>query len=149
MRHKDTAPLWTILLAVCFITCDAPGPQLTVQNARVRENIPPKKITAAYLVIQNSGPENALVAAQTDVAEVAELHVMIHDGDIMRMKKIDRIPIPANGTTTLQPGGNHLMLIGLTHDLKSGDKVAITLTFADGQTQTLHAPVEAPSGHDH
>ena len=138
-----------VFLTVCFIACGTPLPPLTVQNVRVRENIPPKKIAAAYMVIQNSGPQNALVAAQADVADVVELHVMVHEGDIMRMRKIDRIPIPANGTTTLQPGGNHLMLIGLQRDLKSGEEVTITLTFSDGQTQSLQAPVEAPSGHDH
>ena len=66
---------------------------------------------------------------------------MTHDGNIMRMKKIDRLPIPANGSATLQPGGNHLMLIGLKHDLTPGDSLALTLTFSSGHTQIVQASV--------
>ena len=114
---------------------------LTIKNARVRQNIPPQRITAAYVSIHNRGPANALISASTPVAEVAEIHVMTTDGNTMRMKKIDRLPIPANGSATLQPGGNHLMLIGLERDLAPGDSLALTLAFANGQTQTVRARI--------
>ncbi len=113
---------------------------VTVKNAWVRQNIPPQAMTAAYLAIHNEGMATALISASTPVAEVAEIHVMTTDG-IMRMKKIDRLPIPEDGSATLQPGGNHLMLIGLRRDLAPGDSIALTLTFANGYTQTLRAPV--------
>ena len=114
---------------------------VTIKNAWVRESIPPQKMTAAYLAIHNEGMATALISASTPVAEVAEIHVMTTDGNIMRMKKIDRLPIPEDGSATLQPGGNHLMLIGLRRDLAPGDSIALTLTFANGYTQTLRAPV--------
>ena len=116
-------------------------PSVTIKNAWVRESIPPQKMTAAYLVIHNEGMATALISAFTPVAEVAEIHVMTTDGNIMRMKKIERLPIPEDGSATLQPGGNHLMLIGLRRDLAPGDSIALTLTFANGYTQTLRAPV--------
>ena len=116
-------------------------PSVTIKNAWVRESIPPQKMTAAYLVIHNEGMATALISASTPVAEVAEIHVMTTDGNIMRMKKIERLPIPEDGSATLQPGGNHLMLIGLRRDLAPGDSIALTLTFANGYTQTLRAPV--------
>lgn len=75
------------------------------------------------------------------MAEAAEIHVMTTDGNMMQKKKIDRLPIPANGSATLQPGGNHLMLIGLKRDLAPGDSLALTLAFANGQTQTVRAHV--------
>ena len=114
---------------------------LTIKNARVRQNIPPQRITAAYVSIHNRGPANALISASTPVAEIAEIHVMTTDGNMMRMKKIDRLPIPANGSATLQPGGNHLMLIGLKRDLAPGDSLALTLAFANGQAQTVRARI--------
>ena len=114
---------------------------LTIKNARVRQNIPPQRITAAYVSIHNRGPANALISASTPVAEIAEIHVMTTDGNMMRMKKIDRLPIPANGSATLQPGGNHLMLIGLKRDLAPGDSLALTLAFANGQIQTVRARI--------
>lgn len=114
---------------------------VTVKNAWVRQNIPPQTMTAAYLAIHNEGMATALISASTPVAEVAEIHVMTTDGNIMRMKKIDRLPIPEDGSATLQPGGNHLMLIGLRRDLAPGDSIALTLTFANGYAQEVRAPV--------
>ena len=114
---------------------------VTIKNAWVRQNIPPQTMTAAYLAIHNEGMATALISASTPVAEVAEIHVMTIDGNIMRMKKIDRLPIPEDGSATLQPGGNHLMLIGLRRDLAAGDSLALTLSFANGQVRTLRAPV--------
>ena len=114
---------------------------IAVVNARVRQNIPPQTIAAAYLSIHNRGPETALISASTPVAKTTECHVATTDGHIMRMKKIDRLPIPANGSATLQPGGNHLMIIGLNRDLTPGDSIALALTFANGHTQTVWAPV--------
>ena len=114
---------------------------LTIKNPRVRENIPPQRIAAAYVSIHNRGPATALISASTPAAEVAEIHVMTTDGKMMRMKKINRLPIPARGSATLQPGGNHLMLIGLKRDLAPGDSLALTLTFANDHTQTVWAHV--------
>lgn len=114
---------------------------VTIKNAWVRQNIPPQTMTAAYFFIHNQGAATALISASTPAAEVAEIHVMTTDGNIMRMKKIDRLPIPENGSATLQPGGNHLMLIGLRRDLAPGDSLALTLTFANGYAQEVRAPV--------
>ena len=114
---------------------------VTVKNAWVRQNIPPQTMTAAYLFIHNRGAATALISASTPATEVAEIHVMTTDGNIMRMRKIDRLPIPENGSATLQPGGNHLMLIGLRRDLVPGDSLALTLTFANGYVQEVRAPV--------
>jgi len=100
------------------------------------------------MAIHNTGPLTALTSASTPVADITEFHVMTHDGNIMRMKKIDRLPIPANGSATLQPGGNHLMLIGLKHDLTPGESLALTLTFANGHQQTVQAlitPINHPN----
>ena len=130
--------LWLLLGMGCS---DRDISSVTVKNAWVRQNIPPQTMTAAYLFIHNQGTATALISASTPAAEVAEIHVMTTDGNIMRMKKIDRLPIQENGSATLQPGGNHLMIIGLRRDLAPGDSLALTLTFANGQVQTLRAPV--------
>ena len=134
-----TIPLTLILLGMGCSDRDISS--VTVKNAWVRESIPPQTMTAAYLAIHNEGTATVLVSASTPVAEVAEIHVMTTDGNIMRMKKIDRLPIPEDGSATLQPGGNHLMLIGLRRNLAPGDSLALTLTFANGQVETVRAPV--------
>ena len=134
-----TFPLVLILLGMGCSDRDISS--VTIKNAWVRQNIPPQTMTAAYLAIHNRGAATALISASTPAAEVAEIHVMTIDGNIMRMKKIDRLPIPEDGSATLQPGGNHLMLIGLRRDLAAGDSLALTLSFANGQVRTLRAPV--------
>ena len=45
------------------------------------------------------------------------------------MQPVDGIVIPAGGTVTLEPGGYHVMLVGLTGDLAAGQVVRLTLTF--------------------
>ena len=134
----------TVLLAfsLLLIGCSNPNTSfITITNVRIRQNIPPQTLTAAYMAIHNQGPETALVSASTPAANVTEIHVMTTNGNIMRMKKINRLPIPANGSATLQPGGNHLMIIGLNRNLTPGDSLALTLNFANNHTQTIHAPI--------
>lgn len=143
-KHAPSSIVYVFIL----FTLSCGSPQLTVENAWVRPNVPPVKIAAAYLIIRNPTDHPvSLVAASTPVASITEMHAMSHDGNIMRMHKLDRLPIPANGTTSMQPGGNHLMLIDLHNDLQPGATVDISLTFDNGQTQIIHAPVKNnPSG---
>jgi copper(I)-binding protein len=82
---------------------------------------------AGFMRITN---RDRLVSAATDAARVIELHTHIHDGGVMRMRPVPDIPIPAGATVTLQPGGLHVMLIGLTAPLAQGGRVPLTLRFA-------------------
>lgn len=87
--------------------------------------------SAAYMIIRNTGSEpDKLIAASSDVAKTIELHTVIEEGGVMRMRPVEGgIDIPANGQVELKPGGFHVMLIGLTRDLNAGDSVQLTLTF--------------------
>lgn len=101
--------------------------------------------SAAYMLITNSGATpDALIKAESTVADTVELHTMVMDGDVMRMTPIEKIDIPANGSVELKPGGLHVMLIGLRQDLKEGEVVKITLTFQNGGTIEIEAPVRMP-----
>ena len=70
----------------------------------------------------------------------------MNDNGKMMMRKVDGIAVPAMGMTNLQPGGYHIMLLGLKHPLKSGEMIEITLTFDNGSTQSLTVPVKAMGG---
>jgi copper(I)-binding protein len=100
--------------------------------------------SAAYMVLRSRGGADTLIAAATDVAEVVELHTVERDGDIMRMRPVTQIEVPAGGSTMLQPGGFHIMLIGLRRDLQAGETVRLTLTFANAGDVVVEAPVRAP-----
>ena len=106
--------------------------------------------SAAYLTIENSGSEpDRLVGASSPAAKTVEIHEMVDDGGTMRMRPLaDGLAIPANATTTLEPGGYHIMLIGLVEDLTEGDIYDLTLTFEHAGDVTVQVPVGsgAPSG---
>lgn len=97
---------------------------------------------AAYLRIRNVGERDmTLVAAFSPAAEAVELHTHIDDGGVLRMRQVREIVVPAGGEVALKPGGYHVMLLGLPLPLLAGDKVVITLSFADGSGKTVEAIV--------
>ncbi|NDG48773.1 MAG: copper chaperone PCu(A)C [Rhodospirillales bacterium] len=66
---------------------------------------------AGFLTIRNAGGADRLLSASTPAAGRTELHTMLRDGDIMRMRQVEAIAVPANGAVSLAPGGLHIMLI--------------------------------------
>lgn len=87
--------------------------------------------SASYLVINNSGDTDRLIGVRGDIATSIELHTVENADGVMKMQPVEGgISVPAHGTQLLQPGGFHIMLIGVSRDLKAGDRFALTLTFA-------------------
>lgn len=100
-------------------------------------------VTAAvYLQITNTGDApDRLVALAAEGFGVAELHQTSIDGNsVMRMAPVDSLEIPAGGTTTLETGGYHIMLIDLPEPPEAGDTIPLTLTFERNGSVTV--PVE-------
>jgi len=103
--------------------------------------------SAAYMTLVNgSATADALISAATDAAEVVELHTVIMEENVMRMRPVEQIEVPANGETELRPGGFHVMLIGLQRDLNVGDTVDLTLTFENAGEITVSATVQMAPG---
>ncbi|WP_299758290.1 copper chaperone PCu(A)C [uncultured Chloroflexus sp.] len=102
-------------------------------------------VSAAYMVLENKGSTaDAIVKAESDVAKTVELHNVIMENNVMQMRPVEAIEVPANGQVELKPGGFHVMLIGLTRDLKEGEEVMIKLTTRSGKTIEVKAPVRKP-----
>jgi periplasmic copper chaperone A len=101
--------------------------------------------SAAYMLLRNSGKEtDRLVSATSDVAESVEMHVSQTENDVTTMRPVEFIEVPAGGETELKPGGLHIMLIGLKHELKPGDTVKLTLRFEKAGAVSVEAEVRAP-----
>lgn len=98
-------------------------------------------MSAIFGVLVNSSDRDiTLVRGTSDVAGTVELHEMAMEGGGMKMRPRDGgFVVPAGGELALEPGGLHVMLIGLTRDIKAGDTVSATLTTADGQDVTVEA----------
>jgi copper(I)-binding protein len=100
--------------------------------------------SAAYLTIVNTGAADTLLSAASDVAGAVELHETTMQNNVMRMDQVQRIGVPAHGQVQFKPGGYHMMLIDVKHDLKPGDTVPLTLQFQNAGARRVTAKVRAP-----
>ncbi|TIC86783.1 copper chaperone PCu(A)C [Nocardioides sp. GY 10113] len=108
-------------------------------------------MSGAFGVLTNdSDADITLVSADTDVAGMVELHETVQndDGSMAMQPKEDGFVVPAGGEHVLQPGGDHIMLMGLSGALEAGTTVTVTLTFDDGSTQEVVATVKPFTGAD-
>lgn len=114
---------------------------LRADDAYIRATNP--KSGAAYMAIRNEGPQSCrLMAATTPAAARAELHSTREENGVMKMIAIGPVDIGPGQTLTLAPGGDHLMLMGLTAPLKDGDQAALTLDLGDCGLLQVQAPVD-------
>jgi copper(I)-binding protein len=106
----------------------------------------PVKVGGAFMLLKNNGKtDDKLIKAASPVAEHVELHEHVMDGGTMRMRPVEGgVPVPAGKMAELQPGGYHVMLIGLKQPLKEGGHFPLTLTFEKAGTVTIEVPILKP-----
>jgi len=99
--------------------------------------------SAAFMTLENkTNKDISLTDVASDIAQATELHTSeIKDG-IRTMHKVEKIDIPANGSTILKPGSFHIMFIGLKKALEVGETIDINLGFSNGTRQTIKAEVK-------
>lgn len=106
-------------------------------------------MSAAFGTVHNdSAADVTLVSAETSASSMTELHETTANdaGEMVMQQKPGGFVIPAGGEAVLQPGGDHIMLMDLTAPLAAGSDVTLTLTFSDGSTYDLTAPVKDYAG---
>ncbi len=116
---------------------------LTIAHPYARATVVGQTSGGAFLSVVNQGADDALISASGDVAAEVELHSMAMEGNVMKMRQIDRLALPAGKTVQLSPGGYHLMLLGLKAPLKAGDSFPLTLKFEKAGEVTVKVRVEA------
>lgn len=116
--------------------------QVVVNEAWVRATVPQQKATGAFMTL-TSPQDGKLIAASSPVAGVVEVHEMKMVDDVMRMRQVPGLPLPAGQPVALRPGGYHLMLLELKQPLKEGDKVPLTLEVEDAKQVRSNITVEA------
>ncbi len=125
----------------------AQADHIMVEKPFAREVPPGAPASASFMKLHNHSKQAAnIIAADSAVSKVVELHTHTNDNGVMRMRKIPNISIPANGTTELKPGGLHIMLIGPHQPLKMGQTVKVTLKFEDGSSKEVSMPVKSFKG---
>ncbi|WP_016699546.1 copper chaperone PCu(A)C [Actinoalloteichus spitiensis] len=106
-------------------------------------------MSAAFGELANSGDEDVtVVSVTTPASTVLELHETVeNEAGAMVMREVEGgFVVPASGSLSLEPGGDHIMLMDLTGPLTAGEDVSFTLTFSDDSTYEFSAPVKDYSG---
>ncbi|MCB1919572.1 MAG: copper chaperone PCu(A)C [Candidatus Competibacteraceae bacterium] len=121
-----------------------------------RESPPTMTNGAVYMTLTSTGPEaDRLLGGSGEVAETIELHTHIMENNVAKMRKVETIEIAADQPTVLQPGGLHIMLIGLKHPLTAGQTFPLMLRFEKAGEIPVEVTVRgkdagmAPDGHVH
>ena len=119
------------LVATAGITA-AQAPNVQVENAWARPTVQGQKGTGAFMNI-TAKDGTRLVGASSPAAGVAEVHEMKMEGDVMKMRAVTSLELPAGQTISLKPGGYHLMLMDLKAPLAKDSTVPVTLRFKDAK----------------
>lgn len=120
---------------------------LHVDNAWIRATVPGQQGTGGFMTLSSKEGVTVTDVSVDAAIGTAELHEMAMVGDVMQMRAVDKLVLPAGKAVELKPGGHHLMLVGLKAPLAKGSKVNVTLHYKDAKgapgKQVLSIPVEA------
>lgn len=154
-RHRAGAsrPFLALCFALSLATAGPAGAEavragrLTIDHAWARETAAGQSAGGGFLTIANAGrTDDRLTGGTMPLAAEVQVHSMRTEGGVMRMRRLaDGLVIPAGGTATLQPGGLHIMFMGLKRPLKRGETVPVTLHFARAGKVTVRFAIEAIS----
>ncbi len=150
-RARSLAGLCLPLLALALGGTAAA--EVRIDEPWVRATVAGQQASGAFMTITSS-QDARLVSVQTPIAGVSEIHEMALENDVMRMRRLDALELPAGKAVVLRPGGHHLMLLELKGPLNTGENVGLTLTVegADGKRERIdvQAPVRPlTAGHGH
>jgi copper(I)-binding protein len=102
-----------LILTLWLVASSAPlnAAEAQVDNARLRALLPGQNKTAGYFNIVNNGHQTiTLVGATSSAAQAIEIHQIVHDGNIVRMRRVESVVVAPGETVRFEPGGLHLML---------------------------------------
>jgi hypothetical protein len=139
MKHLLIASLLTLASAAAVAQT-----QVEVKDAWVRATVQQQKTTGAFMQL-NAKQDARLVEVRAPIASTVEIHQMSMENNIMRMRAVAGIDLPAGKSVELKPGGYHIMLINLKQQIKDGDLVPVTLVVEgkDKKRQTIELQVPA------
>lgn len=137
MKTKVIAALLVLSVGAVF------AQTVEVKDAWVRAAVPGQSGTGAFMSLTAKDGAK-LVGASSPVAGVAEVHEMKMDNDVMRMRAIPALDLPAGKTVALKPGGYHLMLMELKQALPQGSTVPLTLILRDAKGQESKVELKLP-----
>lgn len=131
------------LACAALVVAGAAGAQtVEVKDPWARATAPGQKAGGVFMQLKSPGGA-ALVAAESPAANIVEIHEMAMEGNVMKMRAIPKLDLPAGQTVELKPGGYHVMLIDLRAPLKKGDTVPVKLKFQGKDGKPAEVEVKA------
>jgi copper(I)-binding protein len=118
--------------------------QVAVKDPWVRATVPAQSATGAFMQL-NATKGSRLVEARSPVAGVVEIHEMAMVDNVMKMRAVPGIDLPAGKAVDLKPGGYHVMLMDLKQQIKEGDAVPITLVVEGSDKKRSTIEIKAPA----
>jgi copper(I)-binding protein len=143
--------LWACALAILLLAAAllsgaaraAPAAQPHVMDAWVRLPAVSGRPAAGFFMVHGTAKADALVGVTSAKAERIEMHSMVEENGVMKMRAEKSFAVPANGALNFQSGGNHLMIYGLAPDVKAGAKIPLLFSFQSGAKVTVQAEARA------
>ena len=114
-----------------------------IENAYTRSTVPGQMAAGGFMKIENKGAVDQLISASSPVAGEVQLHEMAMEGNVMKMRQVKEVVVPAGGAVELKPGGMHLMFINIKAPLTAGETVPVKLKFAKAGEVEVKMPVNA------
>ena len=141
--------LWSFAVAVSTVSAhEFTAGNLSIGHPYSRPTAPSQSNGGGYLTLKSKGSADRLLSASTPVAREVQLHNMRMEGDVMRMREVDAIEVPADTLVELKPGGFHLMFIGLKEPLKVGQRFPLKLRFEKAGEVSVEIKVDAPAARE-
>lgn len=116
---------------------------IRIENAYTRSTVPGQQVAGGFMKIENKGGVDQLISASSPVAGEVQLHEMAMEGNVMKMRQVKDIAVPAGGVVELKPGGLHLMFMNIKAPLAAGETVPVKLKFAKAGEVEVKMPVNA------
>ncbi|MCG7325025.1 copper chaperone PCu(A)C [Achromobacter sp. ACRQX] len=139
---KPLAAVFALALAGLSHVALAQDAGLSVQDAWVRATVPNQHATGVFMQL-TSKEAGRLVGVESQAAKHVEVHEMAMQDNVMKMRQVPGIDLPAGQAVDLKPGGYHVMLIDLAKQIVPGDHVALTLIVEDAARQQRRVPIDA------
>lgn len=130
-------------LFFALAACAQADADITISEAWVRATAPGQKVAAAYMSL-SSKQGATLMSAECDLAGSVEIHTMTMENDVMKMRMLDQLVLPAGKTVSLAPGGLHLMMFDLKQPLDAGKQANFTLNFKSANDEVKQIRIVLP-----
>jgi copper(I)-binding protein len=114
-----------------------------IENAYTRATVSGQQVAGGFMKIENKGAVDQLISASSPVAGEVQLHEMAMEGNVMRMRQVKEVVVPAGTIVELKPGGLHLMFMNIKAPLAAGETVPVKLKFAKAGEVEVMMPVNA------